>query len=129
VKQHTIQHEFVEFMPERLEEGTLYVSVHYATAVHKCCCGCGNDVFTPLSPADWKLTFDGRTVSLFPSIGNWSFACQSHYWIRNNRIEWARRWSQDEIEAGRAKDARRRQKQYTRNGKPDTLWHRIKKRF
>ena len=40
---------------------------------------------TPLKPTDWKLTFDGKTITLYPSIRNWNFACRSHYWIRNNR--------------------------------------------
>jgi hypothetical protein len=65
---------------------------------------CGNEVVTPLSPRDWKLIFDGETVSLDPSIGNWSFSCQSHYWIRRNKIVSARRWSKHEIEAARAEE-------------------------
>jgi len=83
----TVQHQFVEYVPDVIEEGILYISLPYATAIHKCICGCGNEVVTPLSPKDWQLTFDGKAVSLSPSIGNWNFACQSHYWIRNNRIE------------------------------------------
>ena len=84
-----LTHEFVEFIPDMIEEGKLYVSIEYATTVHKCCCGCGKEVVTPLSPTDWKLIFDGKTVSLDPSIGNWSFPCRSHYWIRNNWALWA----------------------------------------
>jgi hypothetical protein len=84
-------HEFVEFIPDDLKEGTIYVSMTYATVAHKCCCGCGNLVITPLSPTDWKLIFDGKSISLDPSIGNWNFACQSHYWIRRNRVIWALR--------------------------------------
>jgi hypothetical protein len=72
--------------------------------VHKCCCGCGKEVVTPLSPTDWKLIYDGKTISLDPSIGNWGFECRSHYWIRNSRVRWAARWSQDKINAGRAHD-------------------------
>lgn len=100
----TLTHEFVEYIPDDLEDGTVYVSMPLATAVHKCCCGCGNEVVTPLSPTDWKLIFDGISISLTPSIGNWNFACQSHYWIRHNRVEWARRWSREEIDAGRVYD-------------------------
>jgi len=96
--------EFVEFIPEELDRGTLYVSMQYATAAHSCCCGCGREVVTPLSPTDWKLIFDGRSVSLDPSIGNWSFPCQSHYWIRRNQIRWAPRWSSERIAAGRQFD-------------------------
>jgi hypothetical protein len=100
-----LTHEFVEFIPEDMREGTIYVSIPYATVAHRCCCGCGGEVFTPLSPTDWKLIFDGRSISLYPSIGNWSFACQSHYWIERNAVKWDRRWSCEEIEAGRASDA------------------------
>lgn len=99
-----IVHEFVEFIPSTREDGVVYISIPYATAVHNCCCGCGSKVVTPLSPTDWKLTFDGETISLSPSIGNWSFDCKSHYWIVRNRIKWARQWSQEKIEAGRTYD-------------------------
>lgn len=103
-----LSHEFVEFIPEELQDGILYVSVVYATAAHRCCCGCGHEVVTPLTPTDWKLIFDGQTVSLDPSIGNWSFPCQSHYWIRRNGVQWADRWSQEQIQAGREHDAIRK---------------------
>jgi hypothetical protein len=100
----TLKDEFVEFMPEVLEEGILYVSMEYATVIHKCCCGCGNKVVTPLTPTDWKLTYDGHGISLDPSIGNWSFPCRSHYWIKGGRVKWSTRWSDNEVEAGRSKD-------------------------
>lgn len=99
-----LNHEFVEYVPEELKDGTLYVSLTFATASHKCCCGCGNEVVTPLSPTDWKITFDGESISLDPSIGNWSFDCKSHYWIENSTVKWARRMSREQIEAGRAYD-------------------------
>jgi len=100
-----LKHEFVEFVPDELEQGTVYISMRFATASHLCCCGCGNKVVTPIRPTDWKLIFDGKTVSLHPSIGNWSFPCQSHYWINNNRAEWAPQWSREQIERGRSHDS------------------------
>lgn len=99
-----IQHKFVEFIPDIIEEKTLYISIEYCTAVHKCVCGCGNEVVTPLSPTDWELRFDGKTVSLTPSIGNWNFECKSHYFITRNKIRHARRWEDWEIEEGRKED-------------------------
>jgi hypothetical protein len=83
-----ITHKFVEYIPayEELKEDTLYISISYCTAVHKCFCGCGNEVVTPISPNDWKLTFDGKTISLYPSIGNFAFPCQSHYWIEKDTV-------------------------------------------
>jgi hypothetical protein len=84
-----LKHEFVEYMPETLEEATLYVSLRFATVIHLCCCGCSTKTVTPLSPTDWKLLFDGETVSLEPSIGNQRFPCKSHYWIRESKAVWA----------------------------------------
>lgn len=100
-----LRHEFVESIPDELASNTIYISIAFATVVHRCCCGCGNEVVTPLSPVDWQLMFDGETVSLYPSIGNWSFRCQSHYWITRNSIRWAEQWSDERIAAGRARDA------------------------
>lgn len=97
-----LRFEFVHLVPREPQPGTLYISVECATANHRCCCGCGLEVVTPIAPRGWSLTFDGETVSLDPSIGNWSFPCQSHYWIRRNRIEWAPRWSRHKIDAERA---------------------------
>jgi hypothetical protein len=97
MKRNDITFEFVEYVPRELQEGTLYISTTYATAVHRCCCGCGSKITTPLAPSEWSLTFDGETVSLSPSIGNWSFPCQSHYWIRRNEIVWAGRMSAQQI--------------------------------
>ena len=107
-----LRHRFVEFMPDTLEDGTIYVSMAYATATHKCCCGCGKEVVTPLSPTDWKLTFNGRTISLEPSIGNWGFPCQSHYWIKDNRAVWTPRMSKEDVDAGRAHDRRAKARYY-----------------
>ena len=102
--QRGLEHTFVEYIPDNLEDGVIYVSIQFATAVHKCACGCGREVVTPLSPTDWKLTYDGKTISLDPSIGNWSFPCSSHYWIRHDRVHWAPQWSREDIEAGRHAD-------------------------
>lgn len=96
--------EFVITIPDKLAAGTLYVSMEYATVVHRCCCGCGNEVVTPLSPTDWKLTYDGEGISLHPSIGNWSFKCRSHYWIRGSAVQWAGPMTDDEIRKGREQD-------------------------
>jgi hypothetical protein len=111
----TLQHRFVEFIPELVEEGVLYISIEYCTAVHKCVCGCGNEVVTPLSPTDWELSFNGKTVSLDPSIGNWNFECKSHYWITKNKIRHAGRWSDWWIELGRKRDWEEKEKYFESN--------------
>ena len=74
--------ELVDFIPRQLNERTLCISIEFATATHKCFCGCGAEVVTPISPVGWQLIFDGETVSLSPSVGSWSLKCKSHYWIR-----------------------------------------------
>ncbi|SRR5258708_26659348 len=103
----TIRHKFVEFIPEQLEEGILYLTVEYRTAVHKCVCGCGNKVVTPLSPTDWKMIFDGKTVSLYPSIGNWSFDCRSHYFITRNEIRHCAPWTAERADKGKRKSSKK----------------------
>lgn len=81
---------FVEFVPESMAEGTLYISRCFETAIHLCACGCGHETVTPLSGGGWRLIEDGGLVSLEPSIGNFNFPCRSHYFIRLNRVVW---WS------------------------------------
>ena len=100
--------EFVESVPETLDAGVLYVSMSLASVIHLCACGCGQEVITPLSPTDWKLCFDGENVTLDPSIGNWSFQCRSHYWIRGGAVRWSGSWSDGQIAAGRAHDRERK---------------------
>src|SRR3989344_5109341 len=107
-----LSHKFVKNIPDTLENGVVYVSMDYSTAIHKCCCGCGNEIVTPLSPTDWKLSFDGETISLYPSIGNWSLPCQSHYWITDNEVEWASRWTKRQIERGRIEEEQDKEKNY-----------------
>lgn len=102
----TITPVFVEFVPEKLEEGKIYISQPYLTASHYCACGCGHRVVTPLKPKakGWRLTTDGDLVTLWPSIGNWSFPCRSHYWIKRNRIVPSYPMTPEEVEAARSLD-------------------------
>lgn len=111
-RQQPMTHRFVEYVPDDMEDGVLYVSIPFATATHRCCCGCGHEVVTPLTPTDWSVVFDGDTVSLTPSIGNWSFPCRSHYWIRQGRVVWARTWTDHEVAAGRLFDAMAKEQHY-----------------
>lgn len=110
--QLSLKHQFVEFIPDELQDKTIYISLRFATVTHKCCCGCGLEVVTPLSPTDWKLIFDGVSISLEPSIGNWGFPCQSHYWIRQNQVRWSYRMTRQEIDAGRRTDATAKQQYF-----------------
>lgn len=117
---------FVDEIPEGLAPHTLYICIPYATAMHLCACGCGNEVVTPLTPVDWRLSFNGR-VSLSPSIGNWSFLCRSHYWITDERVHWSNAWDDERIERNRARDRRAKDAFFaesTRDEEPQPLTRR-----
>lgn len=110
---HTrLDHQFVEHIPDTIEPGVLYISMEYGTAAHSCCCGCGEEVVTPFTPTDWKMTFDGETVSLHPSVGSWSLACRSHYVIRRDRVIEAEPWTDEQIAAERRRDRTAKARHY-----------------
>jgi hypothetical protein len=99
-----LEHRFVQHIPVQLEPGVLYVSMEYGTAAHSCCCGCGEEVVTPFTPTDWKMTFDGETISLWPSVGNWNFPCRSHYVIECSQVIEMMPWTDAKIAAERRRD-------------------------
>ncbi len=117
-----LNHVFVQSFPEAVDDNTLYISMRFATALHKCACGCGEQVITPFSPTDWKFMFDGEAVSLTPSIGNWSFKCRSHYWIKNSNIVWAESWSVKRVEEGRKADRIRKDQPSDNQG---SVWQKL----
>jgi hypothetical protein len=92
-----VTHRFVEHIPSPLDDGVVYVSIAFGTVVHKCCCGCGDKVVTPLTPVDWAVTYNGQSISLYPSIGRWDAQCRSHYWIRNDRVIWSNQWPKGRV--------------------------------
>jgi len=104
MRQDTLRLNDVETIPRALEEGVLYVSQKYKTAAHLCCCGCGNKVVTPLKPGSWRLEVQAGTPSLYPSVGNWSLPCQSHYVVRRGHVNWAKKFSLEKIQANREHD-------------------------
>lgn len=115
MKLQRIQHQFVEFIPETLEPGTLYVSVEYNTANHLCACGCGSEVVTILGPADSSITYNGRGVSISTSIGNSNFPCKSHYWIEDNRVLWETKMTPQLTALSRARDKAAKTREYGRH--------------
>jgi hypothetical protein len=119
---NTLVHKFVDQVPEDLENGVVYVSIPFSTVIHKCCCGCGHEIVTPLSPkTGWQLAFDGESISLHPSIGNRALPCRSHYWINRNRVVWAG-W-RDEPKArksGRRRGPKARPDAFDEDNAPDT---------
>lgn len=58
------------------------------------------------------MKFDGQTVTINPSIGNWSFACQSHYILAYGRVRWADKWSRERIDLGRFLERERKERHY-----------------
>jgi len=110
MKTRSFDYEFIDEFPAVLAEKTVYISTPYASALHLCACGCGIRVITPLSPEDWSIIFDGVSIGLTPSIGNWSFPCKSHYWIRHGDVIWSDRWSDQKIGANRELDHARKER-------------------
>jgi hypothetical protein len=109
-KMYDIRPVFVDRIPKAMEDGVIYISKKFSTAAHNCACGCGTKIMTPLKPGRWRMEERDDVVSISPSIGNWSSACQSHYWIEGNRINWAHAFTGAEIAANRASDRYARQK-------------------
>lgn len=97
----TLQHRFVNFIPEQIEAGILYISLEYSTVIHKCICGCGIEAVTPISPTSWQMKFDGKSISIYPSIEN--FPCKTHYWITNSMVVMVQK-----LEASQVKRSRKR---------------------
>ncbi|WP_018240835.1 DUF6527 family protein [Ensifer sp. BR816] len=123
IRHQRLEHRFVEHIPERLQTGVLYVSMDYATSAHSCCCGCGEEVIVPFTPTDWKMTFDGETISLRPSIGNWTLKCRSHYVIDRNKVIEAGPWSDEQVEAERRRDRAAKERFYGQSAKAEPPAH------
>lgn len=76
---------FVEYIPDILEYGKVYISEEYGCAIHKCLCGCGRKTVMPLGNGGWNLIKENNeTVSFTPSVGNFNFDCKSHYIMTKN---------------------------------------------
>jgi hypothetical protein len=122
---------YVESFPKVLEDGVLYISRSFNTACHRCCCGCGTKIVTPIRPTEYRLTDAGGRVSLYPSVGNWNHPCQSHYVIRNGQVIEAGAMEQAQIDQGRAHDEAEKRAYYRRARPPwlGAIWSWIKSLF
>lgn len=125
MKLKKISRQDVEFMPKQLEPGILYVSEKYGTAAHLCACGCGAKIRTPLGPTEWAIKRGSTGPSLWPSVGNWQQACQSHYIIDNGKIIWCGSWTPDQIAAGRSTEEARRRAYYEAMYAKESTWKRF----
>lgn len=121
----TIVPEFVERVPTNIEQGVIYISTSVNTAIHLCPCGCKTEIVTPLDPDEWSFTYDGETITLYPSVGVWGAECKSHYWIKKSKVEWSRMYSNTEIEEVRASERRQKSDKSTQD-KGAKSWWRLK---
>ncbi|WP_156254278.1 DUF6527 family protein [Pseudactinotalea terrae] len=102
-RQREVQHQFLDVLPTSLDFGVIYISGTHNIVAHLCCCGCGQEVVTPLGPAGWVLRYDGR-VSLAPSIGNGALACRSHYIIEASQVRWLSNMTPEQHRSAVARD-------------------------
>lgn len=130
MKVRALETRFVVDVPEKLEPGILYISTECGVVTHLCCCGCGAEIVTPLTPDGWKITFDGETISLWPSVGNWNLPCKSHYVIDRSRVVAI---TDDDLPRGRRREYDRRpaskgEASYRPNGstRDDGFWAKLK---
>ena len=91
MKEKQYRHTFVDSIPITLQDDVIYVCIKHKIVAHMCACGCGHRIDTPLDPNEWKLSYNGESISLWPSIGNWDIPCRSHYFITNNKALFVKR--------------------------------------
>ena len=81
MRKKKLKHLFVDPIPATLQDGVVYVCLRHNIVSHLCACGCGHRIDTPIAPDEWHFSYNGKGISLFPSIGNWDIPCRSHYYI------------------------------------------------
>ena len=59
------------------------------------------------------MIFDGDTVSLSPSVGNWTLDCRSHYVIKRGRVIEAGPWSDEQVASERLRDKKAKATHYS----------------
>jgi len=102
----------VQYLPQELEPGILYVSEEFGVAGHLCPCECGSKIITPLGLTEWSFNKYDEKPTLYPSIGNWQLPCRSHYWITEGEIEWSYQWTEEQIKEGYRHEEMRRQRHF-----------------
>ena len=77
---------FVDVIPSDMEQGKVYISEKYNVSIHLCLCGCGQETVLPFNNPvhGWNLIKSNKGISFTPSVGNFQFACKSHYIMTNN---------------------------------------------
>lgn len=76
----------VEYMPDELEQGKVYISERFGVCKHLCLCGCGEETVLDFgNPTGWRLIKeDNGTVSFTPSVSNYQYPCKAHYIMTKN---------------------------------------------
>ena len=103
----TIIPEFVEYIPangDDLISGNVYISMKHGMVVYRCPCGCEGLSEFMLDPIRYRMEYDGINVSFYPSIGISYLKCRSHYWIRDNQIQWCAPMEDWEIAKARRRE-------------------------
>ena len=99
--------EFVEYIPangDDLISGNGYISMKHGIVVYRCPCGCEGLSEFMLDPIRYRMEYDGINVSFYPSIGISYLKCRSHYWIRDNQIQWCAPMEDWEIDKARRRE-------------------------
>jgi len=82
---------FVQYIPQEIEEGKLYISEEFEVSIHLCACGCGGKTVMPFNQnTGWRMKNLNGLVSFSPSVGNFSGEqpYHAHYFIVDNVIRW-----------------------------------------
>jgi hypothetical protein len=62
--------------------------------IFKCPCGCGEVLRIPLMKSynpHWDIYKEANsTITVFPSINIKKPGCGAHFWVRNNKVQWAK---------------------------------------
>jgi|ERR1019366_2798783 hypothetical protein len=101
----------VERFPDSLMPERLYWSREFGMSAHLCACGCGDVIYLPIGPVDYSIVVTNSGPTLRPSVGNWN-VCDAHYFITNGQVEWAPKWTPEQIALGRAQEDKRREAYY-----------------
>ena len=77
----------------KLEDGVFYVEDGSPYVGYNCPCGCGKVVILPTKKHQpdyngWGFSENNGKVTLSPSVLSAGFDCKSHYFIRDNKIDW-----------------------------------------
>lgn len=89
-KEKTFYPEFLKYIPNDIDDSKLYISLEFGCAIFMCPCGCGHKAVLSLRPFwedAWDIEINEDKVSFSPSI--LSGVCKSHFYIKNNKVEWA----------------------------------------